>query len=57
MEVHNLAHPDNATERSRKLQGRMHQILVEQLMAKRLVPAKEKGRVTGRRHSRGGDDQ
>jgi len=39
MEMHNLAHPDNATERSRKLQGRMHQILVEQLTAKRLVPA------------------
>ena len=40
MELHNLAHSSKATERSRKLQGQMHQILVDQLRAKRLVPAK-----------------
>ena len=35
---HNLAHPRNADDRSRKLQERMLRLLVEQLAAKRLVP-------------------
>ncbi len=39
LEQRNLAHPRNANERSRKLQERMYQLLVEQLKAKRLVPA------------------
>ncbi len=39
LEQRNLAHPSNATERSRKLQERMYQLLVEQLKTKRLVPA------------------
>jgi arylsulfatase A-like enzyme len=38
LEQRNLAHPSNADDRSRKLLGRMHQLLVEQLAAKRLVP-------------------
>ncbi len=38
LEQRNLAHPSNADDRSRKLQGRMYQLLVEQLAAKRLVP-------------------
>ena len=38
LEQHNLAHPSNADDRSRKLQGQMYQLLVEQLAAKRLVP-------------------
>jgi len=39
LEQHNLAHPRNADGRSRKLQERMVKILIEQLAAKRLVPA------------------
>ena len=38
LEQHNLAHPSNADDRSRKLQERMFGLLVEQLKAKRLVP-------------------
>ncbi len=38
LEQRNLAHPRNANDRSRKLQARMHQLLVEQLTAKRHVP-------------------
>ena len=38
LEEHNLAHPRNADDRSRKLQERMLQLLIEQLAAKRLVP-------------------
>ena len=40
LEQRNLAHPSNATERTRKLQEQMFQLLVDQLNAKRLVPAK-----------------
>lgn len=39
LEQHNLAHPNNADDRSRKLLERMRRILIEQLAAKRLVPA------------------
>ena len=35
----NLAHPSHADDRSRALQARMLQLLIEQLKAKRLVPA------------------
>ncbi len=42
MEQHNLAHPNNSTEWSRKLQARMTQLLIEQLKAKRRLPAKGK---------------
>ena len=39
LEQHNLAHPRNADDRSRKLLEQMFQILIEQLAAKRLPPA------------------
>jgi len=39
LEQHNLAHPRNADDRSRKLQERMLRLLVDQLAAKRLVPS------------------
>jgi arylsulfatase A-like enzyme len=39
LEQRNLAHPANADQRSRELFARMQRILVEQLAAKRLVPA------------------
>ena len=39
LEKHNLAHPRNANERTRTLQEQMHRLLVEQLAAKRLLPA------------------
>ena len=38
LEQHNLAHPSNADDRSRKLQAQMLEILIEQLAAKRLTP-------------------
>jgi len=38
LEERNLAHPSHADDRSRALQQRMHQNLIEQLAAKRLVP-------------------
>jgi arylsulfatase A-like enzyme len=38
LEERNLAHPTIADDRSRRLQKRMHQILLDQLAAKRLVP-------------------
>ena len=38
LEQHNLAHPRNADDRSRKLQARMLETLIEQVAAKRLVP-------------------
>ncbi len=38
LEQRNLAHPSNADDRSRALQKRMNQLLVEQLQVKRLVP-------------------
>jgi arylsulfatase A-like enzyme len=39
LEQHNLAHPRNADDRTRKLQAQMLEILIEQLATKRLVPA------------------
>ena len=39
LEQRNLAHPRNADDRSHHLQERMTQLLIEQLAAKRLVPA------------------
>jgi hypothetical protein len=38
-EQRNLAHPSNADDRSRELLARMRKILIEQIAAKRLVPA------------------
>jgi arylsulfatase A-like enzyme len=38
-EQHNLAHPRNADDRSLKLQAQMVRILIEQITAKRLIPA------------------
>ena len=39
VEARNLAHPSNADDQSRELQERMLKILIEQIAAKRLVPA------------------
>ena len=46
-EQHNLAHPKNADDQSKKLQETMLGLLVEQLEAKRLAPAD--GEVPGYR--------
>lgn len=50
MEQCNLAHPRNADDHSRALQARMLKLLVEQIKAKRLVPAS--GGVPGYRPPR-----
>ena len=47
LEQRNLAHPSNATDASRRLQGEMLKLLVDQLAVKRLVPAT--GEVPGYR--------
>jgi arylsulfatase A-like enzyme len=46
-EERNLAHPTNADDRSRNLEARMFELLVRQLVEKRLVP--EAGEVPGYR--------